>query len=335
MQVFKTVLKRDDFIWSLYLWVMIYTHFLRDMPFSLWLLAIIGGLIYLSWGVITAQLQVLIVGADAIRQQQLYKTFYFLGSSKLVEIPYRDIRRIEVNGSSASQADALTITRSSGDVFYISRSQYTDLDQIMTALQQHVAFDSHPVVNVQGFKWPDVGGRWVVLVESAVVILLADTLIRTFLHMQHLRIEAFMYWFAIIAPVCVLATYLYIRGEKKAYPALASLICGLLMTFALNLILLTANRLYTEWQAVPQVQTFLLLKQDDYKQRWLAQDGVMKGEMVEIRVKGDFFNPELKPGHRYQIVLQQGLLNDWAIAPDAFKHARAVDSVAADTGDKP
>lgn len=322
MQVFKTTLKREDFFHILYLWVFSYVYFWRGMPFSLWLLGILIGLIYLSWRLLTLQQHVLVVDADAIRQQQLYKQFYFFGSTKLVEIPYQDIRCVEVNGYNWSQANALTITRNSGEIFYISRSHYADLDEVIIALQQYIGFDSHPVVNCQGFKWPDTGKRWIVLVEFAFVLLLVDTLIRSFQHMQHLRIEPFMYWYAGIAPVCVLGAYCYIRTEKKAYPMLISLLSGLGLAAALNLLLLTANRQYTERQTVTQVQTFLLVKQDDYKQHWLAQDGVMKGTAVDIRVKSKFFNPELKSGYRYRIVLQNGLLNDWAFAPDAFKNAK-------------
>lgn len=306
---------------------MLLSHKLGQDPFLMlpFAVGLVASLIAIPFSLLE-----LAVGPYGIRQYPRFSLVSKLGGSTSFYIPYQQIKYLEVTAMGAFNARALSITTTDYKKYVINSMVYSDFDQIIAAIKPRVPFDAHEVtLNMPGME--DIGERVKYLLGAGVVLIVLGVLMEgVFLKYWHLSSEHMFGWLKYSMLVGIALAYAVIRQEKKAHAFMAALISGALIGAGLNLVFLQANRLHTEHYGQTHVYSFTYIEEKTRGlkgQKWLLPTDI-KARDAYVYVYDNWkagYVKDLQAGHTYQIGIKQGYLNDWAFAPDAFKHAKQLE----------
>lgn len=265
----------------------------------------------------------LAIGSEGIRQYPRFGFVANMATSTSFNIPYSNIKYMEVSKLGAFNARALSITTTDYKKYTINSMVYSDFDQIIAALKPHVVFDAHEVsVNVAGME--DIGDRVKYVLGAGVVLFLWGIVLEVlFMEYWHLSSENMFGWLKYSLPAGILLAYAYIRLDKKAHALQAALISGLLLGGSMNFVILQSNRIYTEFYGQTQFYTFKYVEEKPRGQKWLPPEAVKTHDgYFYVHPNWEVgYAKNVEVGKSYRIGIKKGLLNDWAFAPEAFKNA--------------
>lgn len=126
----------------------------------------------------------------------------------------------------------------------------------------------------------------------------------------------------------LLVTYPLIKTEKKKYPLISATICSLVLGCSVYFFALQCNRLYSERRNTEQIISMTFEQMDRRSQVWrLEPTFAQKFKLPYIYIHQDWqgFDASLKQGQQYEIIVRQGLFNDYFVDTESFHKAKLVE----------
>lgn len=236
-------------------------------------------------------------------------------------VPYTELQTVRLFNNRQGYKQLEFIDVKNG-INTLELSFYPQSDQLIEALAQQVGVTDQTVQPQP--SWRNMGKRWVVILNMAIILLILAMLFGEFLAEWHATTHAFYRLLVITVPVSALLAYLYIGREKKAHALPLAIISGVVLAGCINVVIITINQHYTEHYGKPQTYRFVLESGSADQQRWyLPEQLVVDKAYIDLyRHSKVDYQPGLPQYYVYAIQVKTGYLNDWVFAPDAFKQAK-------------
>ncbi len=246
--------------------------------------------------------------------------------STINQVVYPDIDRIEVM-ETFNRSKVLNITTKDRRRIVFNLALFSNTDALIIHLFHQVHFDPSPVrLDIPGTQ--DIGQRALHILAAALGALFASLAFDHFLiHALHVASESISHLFWCTIPVAILLSYLWIRGERKAYPLLASGVVGVVSGILCGLALLTANHWVTEHCIQPTPVDMVYRYTRDDCQFWRPADAARldiahtDNEAAVCSHWDKGYVKDLQVGATYRVPVLEGFLNDIAFPVEAFHQA--------------
>lgn len=243
------------------------------------------------------------------------------------QVAYADIDHIEVM-ETINRSKILNITTKDRRRIVFHLALFSNTDELIVHLFHQVPFDPNPIrLDIPGTQ--DIGKRALYLLVASTALLFASLAFDHFcVHAWHVSSENMSRLFYFMIPASILLSYLWIRGEKKAYPLGTSCVVGVVSGILWGSAVLTANHWLTEHAFTPEPIEMIYVRAEYDCQYWRPINQAklnINHTGNEARVCANWDNgyvKELQVGATYRVMVVKGWLNDIAFPVQAFHQAQ-------------